>query len=106
MSCLVGWRGTLATESAAVTPIIPNHRLQNRRREMARAGLPVLDTSTMNWDDLRIIAAVRDQGSYAGASARLRLDETTVARRVARIQGSLGVTLFDAVDGARKPTAY
>ena len=60
----------------------------------------------MNWDDLRIIAAVRDQGSYAGASARLRLDETTVARRVARIQGSLGVTLFDAVDGARKPTAY
>jgi DNA-binding transcriptional LysR family regulator len=60
----------------------------------------------MNWDDLRIIAAVRDQGSYAGASARLRIDETTVARRVARIQGTLGVTLFDAVDGARKPTAY
>jgi DNA-binding transcriptional LysR family regulator len=60
----------------------------------------------MNWDDLRIIAAVRDKGSYAGASARLRLDETTVARRVARIQGSLGVTLFDAVDGVRRPTAY
>jgi len=60
----------------------------------------------MNWDDLRIIAAVRDKGTYAGASARLRIDETTVARRVARIQASLGVTLFDAVDGARKPTAY
>jgi DNA-binding transcriptional LysR family regulator len=60
----------------------------------------------MNWDDLRIVAAVRDHGSFAAASARLRIDETTVARRVARIQGSLGVTLFDAVDGARKPTAY
>ena len=60
----------------------------------------------MNWDDLRIVAAVSDRGSYAGASARLRIDETTVARRVARIQGSLGVTLFDAVDGVRKPTGY
>ena len=30
------------------------------------------------------------------------IDETTVARRVARIQGSLGVTLFNAVDGVRK----
>ena len=60
----------------------------------------------MNWDDLRVIAAVRERGTYAGASARLRIDETTVARRVARIQASLGVTLFDAVDGARKPTAY
>ncbi len=59
----------------------------------------------MNWDDLRIIAAVRELGTYAGASARLRIDETTVARRVARIQGSLGVTLFNAVDGVRKPTA-
>jgi len=60
----------------------------------------------MNWDDLRIIAAVREQGTYAGASVRLRIDETTVARRVARIQRSLGATLFTAVDGVRQPTAY
>ena len=58
----------------------------------------------MNWDDLRIIAAVRDEGTYAGAGTRLRIDETTVARRVARIQATLGVTLFNAEDGVRKPT--
>ncbi|MCA1467496.1 LysR family transcriptional regulator [Bradyrhizobium sp. IC3195] len=58
----------------------------------------------MNWDDLRIIAAVRDEGTYAGASARLRIDETTVGRRLARIQRDLGVKLFDAVDGVRRPT--
>jgi DNA-binding transcriptional LysR family regulator len=58
----------------------------------------------MNWDDLRIIAAVREEGTYAGASARLRIDETTVGRRLARIQRALGVKLFEAVDGARKPT--
>jgi DNA-binding transcriptional LysR family regulator len=58
----------------------------------------------MNWDDLRIVAAVRDQGTFAGASARLRIDETTVGRRLARIELALGLRLFEAVDGLRKPT--
>ncbi len=59
----------------------------------------------MNWDDLRIIQAVRHEGSYAGAAATLRIDETTVSRRLTRIERTLGVTLFEAVDGVRKPTA-
>ena len=59
---------------------------------------------TMNWDDLRIIAAVRDEGTYAGAGARLRIDETTVGRRLARIERALGLRLFEAADGLRKPT--
>ena len=58
----------------------------------------------MNWDDLRIIAAVKDEGTYTGASARLRIDETTVARRLARMQRALGVRLFEAIDGVRRPT--
>ena len=58
----------------------------------------------MNWDDLRIVAAIRDEGTYAGASARLKIDETTVGRRLARIQRTLGLRLFEAVDGVRKPT--
>src|SRR5450432_3963158 len=58
----------------------------------------------MNWDDLRIVAAVRDGGTYAGASARLRIDETTVGRRLTRIERALGFRLFEAVDGVRKPT--
>ena len=61
-------------------------------------------SGAVNWDDLRIIAAVRDEGTYAGASARLRIDETTVGRRLARIQRDLGVPLFEAVDGLRRPT--
>jgi DNA-binding transcriptional LysR family regulator len=58
----------------------------------------------MNWDDLRIVAAVRDEGTYAGASTRLRINETTVGRRLARIERALGLRLFEAVDGVRKPT--
>ena len=60
----------------------------------------------MNWDDLRIVSAVRDSGTYAGASVRLRIDETTVGRRLARIERALGVRLFEAVDGVRKPTRH
>jgi DNA-binding transcriptional LysR family regulator len=59
----------------------------------------------MNWDDLRIIQAVRHEGSYSGAAATLRIDETTVSRRLEGIERTLGVTLFEAVDGVRKPTA-
>jgi DNA-binding transcriptional LysR family regulator len=58
----------------------------------------------MNWDDLRILQTVRNEGTYAKASARLRIDETTVARRLARLQQALGVTLFELVDGTRRPT--
>lgn len=59
----------------------------------------------MNWDDLRILESIRDEGTYARAAQRLRIDETTVARRLARLESSLGVTLFHPVDGMRKPTA-
>jgi DNA-binding transcriptional LysR family regulator len=59
----------------------------------------------MNWDDLRIISAVKDAGSYAGAGTTLRIDETTVARRLSRIERALGIRLFEAVDGQRRPTS-
>ena len=59
----------------------------------------------MDWDDLRIIAAIRDSGTFAGAGIRLGIDETTISRRLARLQKTLGVTLFTATDGVRKPTA-
>jgi DNA-binding transcriptional LysR family regulator len=58
----------------------------------------------MNWDDLRILAAVRDSGTYTGAGRLLRMDETTVARRVARLEHAFGMKLFDAIDGLRVPT--
>ncbi len=58
----------------------------------------------MNWDDLRIVQAVYQSGSYAAAATRLRINETTVARRLARFEDDLGVMLFEARDGTRKPT--
>jgi DNA-binding transcriptional LysR family regulator len=60
----------------------------------------------MNWDDLRVAAAIRDEGTFAGAAVRLHLDETTVARRLARLERSLDLRLFEAVDGRRRPTRH
>jgi DNA-binding transcriptional LysR family regulator len=59
----------------------------------------------MNWDDLRVAIAVHQAGSFAAAAEQLRIDETTVARRLARLQKDLGFQLFEAVDGIRRPTA-
>lgn len=59
----------------------------------------------MHWDDLRVVRAVYQTGSYAAAARRLRVNETTVPRRLARLERDLGVSLFDAIDGRRRATA-
>lgn len=102
INCRTSAARNLPRRLEAVTQVLLDPRLQN-----CRAGKPHDTVVVMkNWDDLRIIAAVRDEGTYAGAGTRLRIDETTVARRMARIQASLGVSLFHAVDGVRRPTSH
>src|SRR5262245_56654313 len=76
----------------------------SRWLQYCRLRAPRDKASIMNWDDLRIIAAIRDEGTFSAASARLRIDETTVGRRLRRIEKMLGVRLFEAADGLRKPT--
>jgi DNA-binding transcriptional LysR family regulator len=58
-----------------------------------------------NWNDLRYLLAVARGGTLAAAARRLRVDETTVARRLAAAEAALGVRLFDRVDGAMRATA-
>lgn len=49
----------------------------------------------MQWDDLRLFVILADAGSLSAAARRLRLDHTTVARRVAGLEDALGLRLFD-----------
>lgn len=58
----------------------------------------------MNWDDLRVVATINRTGSFTRAAAALDVDETTIARRMARIEAALGVPLFVASHGRREPT--
>jgi DNA-binding transcriptional LysR family regulator len=45
------------------------------------------------WDDLRHFLEFCRAGSYAAAARRLHVDETTVGRRIARLEAALGARL-------------
>jgi len=55
----------------------------------------------VNWDDLRIFLAIADQGSLAGAARQLRVNHSTVFRRLNAIEDDLKVRLFE-----RLPRGY
>ena len=49
----------------------------------------------LDWNDLRYFLAVARQGSTLAAARSLRVSQTTVARRIAALEGALGFPLFD-----------
>ncbi|OWG18491.1 LysR family transcriptional regulator [Delftia sp. K82] len=48
----------------------------------------------MNWDDVRIFLAIHRAGTLRGAAQQLAIDQTTVGRRLAGLERSLGSRLF------------
>jgi DNA-binding transcriptional LysR family regulator len=55
----------------------------------------------LDWDDLRFFLAVWREGTISGASLKLHVDHTTVARRIKKLETSLKLRLFK-----RKITGY
>lgn len=55
----------------------------------------------LDWNDLRYVLAVIDEGSLARAARALGVNHTTVLRRIATFEAQLGVRLFE-----RKPSGY
>jgi DNA-binding transcriptional LysR family regulator len=51
--------------------------------------------SAAKWDDLRIFLEVARQGSVQAASKRLKLDHSTVTRRIGKLESLLSVKLLD-----------
>ena len=47
------------------------------------------------WDDLKVFLEVARQGSVHAAARRLRIDHSTVCRRIGRLESLLAVKLFD-----------
>ena len=59
----------------------------------------------IDWNDLRHVLAVGRAGHFVGAGRLLRVDGTTVARRLAAIETALGARLFDRIaGGGLRPT--
>jgi DNA-binding transcriptional LysR family regulator len=55
----------------------------------------------MEWNDLRVVLAVADAGSLAGAARTLGVNHTTVLRRITAFEKALGLRLFE-----RLPAGY
>jgi DNA-binding transcriptional LysR family regulator len=55
----------------------------------------------LDWNDLRYFLAVARGGSTLSASKELRVSQTTVARRIAALEESVGLTLFE-----KRPAGY
>ncbi len=47
-----------------------------------------------NWDDMRVFLCVAGSDGLSGAARILKMDASTVGRRIARLERDLGVTLF------------
>lgn len=57
--------------------------------------------SHMDWDDLRFFAELVRQGNLSATARRLRIDHSTVARRIDSLERALNMKLFD-----RLPRGY
>ena len=60
---------------------------------------------SLDWNDLRYLLAVARGGTLAGAAKALGVDDSTVSRRLARLESLLEARLFErAGDGRLRPT--
>jgi DNA-binding transcriptional LysR family regulator len=64
------------------------------KNPQARSAAFGEDRAAMNWDDLRYVLALADAGSLAKAARALKVDHTTVGRRVEALEADLGLRLF------------
>jgi DNA-binding transcriptional LysR family regulator len=58
----------------------------------------------LDWNDLRYVLAIARSGAHAAASRQLGVNETTLYRRLARIERRLGSRLFQRIEGSLLPT--
>ncbi len=60
----------------------------------------------MNWDDLKVFIAVARRKKLADAAIDVKLDTTTISRRIKRLEETLGQTLFERLRNGHVLTAH
>jgi DNA-binding transcriptional LysR family regulator len=58
----------------------------------------------VDWNDMKYVLAVSRHGTLSGAGRVLRVDATTVGRRIIAIEQALGARLFDRTPDGFRPT--
>ena len=65
----------------------------------------VYSQASMDWDNLKFFLALAETGSLSRASEKLRVDHSTVARRVEMLEHDLGVRLVERLSRSYRLTA-
>lgn len=73
---------------------------------VSHASIPLarIKGAAMNWDDLRFLVVIGREGTLAAAARSLKVDQTTVARRLRALEDTLGTPLFERSEGRWQPT--
>jgi DNA-binding transcriptional LysR family regulator len=58
----------------------------------------------LDWHDLRYVLTVARERALAPAACALRINETTISRRIARLELAIGTPLFHRTRGMLLPT--
>jgi DNA-binding transcriptional LysR family regulator len=53
------------------------------------------DFNSLDWDDLKVFLHAARGGSLGSAARRLRVDQSTISRRIAHLECTLGMALFE-----------
>ncbi len=61
--------------------------------------------ATLSWDEFRLVKAIADSRSLAGAAALLGLNHSTVFRRLGALEAAIGARLFERSRAGYDPTA-
>lgn len=61
---------------------------------LARA-LTMQTFDLLDWNDIKVFLATARSGSLAAAAKRLKIDQSTVSRRLANLESALGLALFE-----------
>lgn len=59
----------------------------------------------LDWDDLKAFLAVMRAGRLTAAARAMRIDHSTLSRRIKRLEAALQTRLFDRMTGGYRPTA-
>ncbi len=53
------------------------------------------DFNSLDWDDLKVFLHAARGGSLGSAARRLKVDQSTISRRIAHLESTLGIALFE-----------
>ncbi|WP_022722591.1 LysR family transcriptional regulator [Rhodopseudomonas sp. B29] len=62
------------------------------------------DFNSLDWDDLKVFLHAARGGSLGSAARRLKVDQSTISRKIAHLESTLGIALFERLPSGLRVT--